>query len=641
MLSLKKRKEIYDHLKSLGSLWGKWPSDERHLALDKIWDLRTMSSSDSRYRTAYEDARKHVSLNDDWDDDHTFLDRFHLLESSEEEFLKFLNFELSSEVRTDSLEITKYCESLGGFLPKGYSIVEVVKEEGGSEFVVKAEISEQEDNSYPVNLTPNEIPFFVNETPDSWPSFKLEYDNWDDFGYKTTFRLHYYLNEKNRYSLGIVKILAANEPSTIKVIPRKFTTLPLTFCSLGMQKMYYSELSKHLPEKYESVLYALKDSAWFSEIRYKFENRRAFNSSLLRNRGSLEVLTGIRRSLLRCKNEGSWDFTFRSDFPYANEKVDITFNFGNLELKDNHRRIQALIGPNGAGKTSVLKTIVKSLIREEFEDYITPPPVFSKVIAISFSIFDTFFTLHGKSVLTYSYCGLHDRYNTVMSEEDRKTRLREALIEINKDERSAEGPRFLVRRFLAALKIVFPAEWVDNISEDGELNVEKIISKYDTMSSGETMILSIVASLYSQIRHNTLIVFDELEVHLHPKAIRQMISLLFKITKEFESACILATHSAIVVQELLADNITILEKDSYGKPCTRMLNRESLAENLSVISNEIFGESDISPHYRSFIKNQAEEAASLEELLSILSSRGLPPSLPLYLLARDYFPQLN
>ena len=63
------------------------------------------------------------------------------------------------------------------------------------------------------------------------------------------------------------------------------------------------------------------------------------------------------------------------------------------------------------------------------------------------------------------------------------------------------------------------------------------------MSTGEVMILNLIASLYANIRQNSLIVFDEMEVHLHPKAIRQMMSLLFKLTKEFNSACILATHS--------------------------------------------------------------------------------------------------
>lgn len=169
------------------------------------------------------------------------------------------------------------------------------------------------------------------------------------------------------------------------------------------------------------------------------------------------------------------------------------------------------------------------------------------------------------------------------------------------------------------------------------------------MSSGESMILNLIASLYANIRKNSLIVFDELEVHLHPRAIRQMMALLFKITREFESACVLATHSSIVIQELLADNVTIIEKVvelsdegvyiTEGR--TRCLNRESLAENLSAVSNEIFGENTLQPHYISFIRNCAESSSTLDELLKRVTSVGLPPSLPLYLATRDIFENIK
>lgn len=155
------------------------------------------------------------------------------------------------------------------------------------------------------------------------------------------------------------------------------------------------------------------------------------------------------------------------------------------------------------------------------------------------------------------------------------------------------------------------------------------------------MILNMIASLYANIRKNSLIVFAELEVHFHPRAIRQMMSLFFKITREFESACILATHPSIVVQELLADNVTIIEKISklsadgitFYEGKARRLNQESLAENLSSVSNEIFGENTLQPHYISFIRNCAESASSFDELLNDVTSVGLPPSLPLYLAA--------
>lgn len=635
-ITAEKRKEIYELFKALGSLWGEWAGTP-HEALDMIWDLHSMASTDTRYDNAYEDAKKHLTDNDDWDDDYTFLDRFHLLESSEQEFINFLNFELREDVRGSRREAERFADNLITYLPDGYSIVERIGASGKGEYMVEANNPDEAEEAYPVNIKPNTIPFFVDNIPDVYPALKLEYDNWDDFGYKTTFRLYFFDEAKFRHSIGLVKILTLKESQTQKVIPKVFTSLSAAFCSIGQIWGYYSALKRLVPEGYESVLYALKDAAWFTEIRYKFENHGTFRSSLLRNIGVNEILMGVKRRMLRSEDEGTWDFSFQTTLPYSDKKIDLSFNFGDIELETNQSRIKALIGPNGAGKTSILKKIVNSLIRDEYEDFQSSPPVFSKVIAISFSIFDTFISLHGKSSLTYTYCGLHDRYNTIMSEEDRKRRLREALAIINKDERGLEGSRHLIQRFLTALKIVFREEWIDSIWEDEGIKIEKVLNAYDTMSSGEAMMLNLVASLYAHIRNNTLIVFDELEVHLHPRAIRQMMRLLFKITREFDSACILATHSSIVVQELKADNVTIIEKDADGEPVTRVLNHESLAENLSVINSEIFGEGEIAPHYRKFIHDEAERAVDFDALLEQLASRGLPPSLPLYMLARKEF----
>ena len=88
---------------------------------------------------------------------------------------------------------------------------------------------------------------------------------------------------------------------------------------------------------------------------------------------------------------------------------------------------------------------------------------------------------------------------------------------------------------------------------------------------------------------------------------------------------------------MLADNVIIIDKLQDGTPELRILNHESLAENLSVISDEIFGEASISPHYKTFIRAKAQDSDTLEALLKQLSSRNLPPSLALYMQARYEF----
>lgn len=636
-ISREERLELYKAISALGCIWGEHSRIDSVQFLNKIWELRLMSSSDPRFRTAAEDAKKHLIDNDDWDNDYVFLDRFKLLDCKEEEFIKFLNVVISPDVRSDEDEIEKYISVIVGLLPKEYNVVETTDKYGQliRSVLIKSK-DNREEEQYPIGLKPNDIPFFTDVDPTKYPAFQIVTDNWDDFGYKTTSKLYYWNENAQRISIDKLKILNSEDDNTSKVLPQSFMSLGATFCSLGQSEYFYRKLKQLLPDKYQSVLYALKDTAWFSEIQYRFENHQGFKKSLLREGTTNTLLSSARRKVERGEDD-SWNFIFKTKVPYSEQPVDINFEFGDLENDDNLNRIKALIGPNGSGKTSILKTLVKSLIRNE-GNFNPSHPVFSKVIAISFSIFDTFISLRGKSVLTYTYCGLHDKENTVMSIEDREARLRESLIWINGGiEGKGSGNARLIKRFCNGLEIVFSEDWVDSIWTDDGLAIGEILEKSRTMSTGEAMILNLIASLYANIRQNSLIVFDEMEVHLHPKAIRQMMSLLFKITKEFNSACILATHSSIVVQELLADNVTIIDKTLNGIPELRILNHESLAENLSVISDEIFGESSISPHYKTFIRVLAEESDTMEMLLMKLSSRNLPPSMPLYMLARYEF----
>lgn len=637
------RLAIYKAIIALGNIWGLGEPKglNRVQFLDRIWNLRLMSSSDPRYKTAAEDAHKHLIANDDWDDDYVFLDRFKLLDCSEEEFLKFLDVVISPDVRADKDEIERYVHTIEGLLPKGYEVISSIDKNGRRIYHVITDISNANDeDQYPIGLSKNTITFFIDKIPSEYPAFQLIGDNWDDYEFKTLFKLNYWPEKGVCHKIDYIKILYEKMESGRTQLPDSFTSLPSTFCSLGQSEIYYEELLKYIPEIYESVLYALKDAAWFPDIQCRFENNVGFKKSLLRNENTDAILSSIKRKIKRA-GEDSWNFTLNSELPYSKEPLNLLFEFGNLESEYNHNRIKALIGANGSGKTSILKSLVKGLIRNE--DVFQPSqPIFSKVIAISFSIFDTFIELRGKSVLTYSYCGLHDRSNTVMSEEDREARLRESLEWINGGEEGKDhGNHRFIEKFMKGLEIVFPTDWVDSVCSDTGLAINAILKKSKVMSTGESMILNLIASLYANIRQNSLIVFDEMEVHLHPKAIRQMMSLLFKITKEYNSACIIATHSSIVIQELLADNVIIIEKNENNIAISRILNHESLAENLSIISGEIFGESSISPHYEKFIRNMAENSDTFESLLSKLSSKNLPPSLSLYMLARNEFEKSN
>ena len=192
-ITREQRLEIYKSIHALGSIWGEFGVIDKVQFLNRIWELRLMSSSAPRFKTAAEDAKKHLIDNDDWDDDYVFLDRFKLLDCGEEVFLKFLNVVISIEVRGSEKEVEKYISVIESLLPKEYEIVEAIdKNRQMSHSVLMKNKNHGEKEQYPIGVNPNDIPFFTNIVPTQYPAFQIRTNNCDDFGYKTSSELYYW-----------------------------------------------------------------------------------------------------------------------------------------------------------------------------------------------------------------------------------------------------------------------------------------------------------------------------------------------------------------------------------------------------------------------------------------------------------------
>jgi hypothetical protein len=64
-------------------------------------------------------------------------------------------------------------------------------------------------------------------------------DNWDDFGFKTTFDVVLFDERQNRHELGHVKILKFGWRGGAVPVPEKFSSLDEDWCSLGNSRDYY------------------------------------------------------------------------------------------------------------------------------------------------------------------------------------------------------------------------------------------------------------------------------------------------------------------------------------------------------------------------------------------------------------------
>lgn len=124
-------------------------------------------------------------------------------------------------------------------------------------------------------------------------------------------------------------------------------------------------------------------------------------------------------------------------------------------------------------------------------------------------------------------------------------------------------------------------------------------------------------------------------MHLHANAITKLIRIIFEICNEFKSACIVATHSAVILQELLARNVIVVEQDAETKePYVRGMNTETLGENLTTITEDVFGRSSIDKHYGYVIQEMIRKGLDGEQIEQILKTEGLPMSMNLYMYIR-------
>lgn len=157
MLSGDNRLDLFRAIIKDGTFWGNGHSITKLEFLSRIWDLRRMSSSDTRFSDAYEDANKHLMNNDDWNDEYTFIDRFKLLQCNEDEFIKFLNTVLSPDVRNSSDDIEKFVTIIEDELPEGYTVRESGQKNGLPIMIVRASnIKDVED--YPVGIEKKQDP---------------------------------------------------------------------------------------------------------------------------------------------------------------------------------------------------------------------------------------------------------------------------------------------------------------------------------------------------------------------------------------------------------------------------------------------------------------------------------------------------
>lgn len=602
--------------------------------LNEIWDLKSMPSEDRRFQNAEQDIIQHTINNNDWDLQELFKVRLNLLES-EEKFIKFLEVFLLPKYQNSPEDTRELTDKINNIIKKEEIILATIGYEKGFPIF---EFTKTNSLYRPSDIPANKIPFFVLPYPGSRVSavveameidhekpsqhFVLVADNWDDYTYKTTFTLIYFDNGK-KIIIGVLKIGTTIGSTTQESIPNEFFTLDYNFVSLGQSEIYYKTLNETFGTMIYSVLYSLKDAAFFTDISEQHEVSEFFKNSLIRDDTAERLLRTAKPVIQEMDLEDLYSFDYQFCPKYTDTPVSVPFEFSPYGYLP--KRIVTLIGKNGVGKTQLLTTLPHDIANENSGRLTPNKPMYSKVIAVSYSTFDNFDIPKKTSEFNYVYCGLRDDSGNITKEQDQLQKFHNTWKKIEQLGRLEKWKKVISNILDEKLINYFIKPSPNN---ENELYFDKNGFKKarESLSSGQSIVLFVVSEIVANIRLDSLLLFDEPETHLHPNAISQLMNGIAELANEFESYCIIATHSPIIIQEMFSRDVLIMSREA-DILSVKKIGVESFGENLSVITEEIFGNRAIPKFYEKTIKKLVKRHKNYNKVLEILKEGNLPLSL--------------
>ncbi|MEK4509357.1 DUF4062 domain-containing protein [Paenibacillus sp. FSL K6-2524] len=458
--------------------------------------------------------------------------------------------------------------------------------------------------------------FSIPKEVSEYPSVVLMSDTWNDHGYETYFHF-YYIDQPDSFELiGAYKILNKMNNVTRFSIPNTFKRLDRNYCSLGQNVEFYEKLRD---VGFTEVEFAcLNDAALNEEIYSSFREEKGFTDSLLRWSEASKALKEAKQYFGRVIDDKNLDFIFNYKIPNATSPHIVNLNFNKSELP---YRINSFVGKNATGKTKILTQLASGLSGAVRTDSFYPErPSFSKVIAISYSAFDELFkpfkevlnadeeddiletekTRKEETVFfSYVYCGLRTKKG-ILSLKDIEDNFFKAFDEVKNKDREDQWTKIMSN--------VLEKESLDlikSIREDNRLGQSRY-SLNSLFSSGQNIMISTMTEVIANIELDSILLFDEPEIHLHPNAIANFMRMFYEILEEFESYAILSTHSPLIIQEIPSKYVHVFSRFS-NTPVVEPLYNECFGENISTITNDVFEVREHESNYKTWLKRMSEE----------------------------------
>ncbi|WP_197722953.1 AAA family ATPase [Cupriavidus taiwanensis] len=439
--------------------------------------------------------------------------------------------------------------------------------------------------------------------------------------------------------LGPVKILQRTSADGARAEVAKTTKLSTTFSelgdelvSLGQEEEYYKGLHQLMGDRAADVLEALRDIAWLPALATDFEPTPAFRNAMIRENGAHRARRFGRAWATGQEVTEKLSFSYIGSIEGADADVETKFAFSHHDPVPG--RIVGIIGRNAVGKTQFLASLgadLAQIARSSAETlsaresrFPDGRPLFTRIIAISYSAFDRFKRPPRDRSSSYVYCGIRSdngglsRASLIQSYRTNQQRIRDRGAQSNWTRYMQEILGDLSEQLTASLE----AEIHSTTTEDKALSL---------LSSGQSILAHFVTALLAWIQPNSLVLFDEPETHLHPNAVANLFLVLSDILEEFNSYAVVATHSPVVIQEIPAKRVLMFQRVDNVTVAEPLL-LESFGESVTELTRHVFETDEVKSVYRRTLRDLSD-GESAEEVMERFPS-GLSLSAQAYLLAQ-------
>ena len=473
-------------------------------------------------------------------------------------------------------------------------------------------------------------------------------DNWNDFGYQTSFDFSIVLAPKQilwrRFKLAFLEPVAIIE-SEYQVVKEVFQNRAQEILSIDnfppfftMQNspQAYKELVTELGEQNcKNILLALNDIvlAERSESPPDWLNAalksEAFNLSFLRSAdGFLSYFEGYNAFSGRMLDfEESPPEYLKLDFQldaFVNQHV-FEFSFSSHDILP--RNMAAIIGKNGVGKSRALNELTHAILggKDNLVDECGEKPKISKVIAVCTPgetelTFPS--TLENNSRVQYIRLSAIPGKQIGGNNEPLPLLLQKlARQDIEKNSYRWDIFKRSVEELLPfdELRIVplvpstdrqqfSPEEYsygnvrlIDLNKGNEKLRLDAarrldrngtlartVNGKHHPLSSGQLSFIRLAAQLCLHVSSGTLVLIDEPETHLHPHMITQFVVMLNNILEITNSIAVVATHSAYLIREVPTTQVHVITQGGDNEVYVGNPRLKTFGADVGAISNFIF-----------------------------------------------------